>query len=573
MCGILACFKCADPSSLREKAIAASKALRHRGPDWSGYKVYGKHALCHERLAIVDPISGAQPLLSVDKTITLCVNGEIYNHKEVRKEFPDYKFTTLSDCEVMIPLYTKYQADPKTWLNKLRGMFSVVLYDSKTDDFLVARDHVGICPLYIGWGVDGSVWFASELKALVDVCIKFEAFPPGKFYRGSTSKFEDWYTPTWKNRELIPSRPLVLAELRENFVKAVVRRMMSDVPWGVLLSGGLDSSLVASIASRYGFQGNSKKKRSISNADSLGKSESWFPHLHSFSIGLQGSPDLAAARKAATFLQTIHHELVFTLEEGIDAINDVVYHLETYDVTTIRAATPMFLMSRKIKAMGIKMVLSGEGADEIFGGYLYFHKAPGHEELHKETVDKVCNLHKFDCLRANKSTMAWGVEPRVPFLDYDFLEYAMSIDPKEKLIRNGRIEKHILRQAFDTKEDPFLPDEILWRQKEQFSDGVGYGWIDHIKSTAEAAVSDVNFEARQHRFPHNTPHTKEAYYIREMFHKHFPQQSAAESVPGGPSIACSTAAAVEWDEAFKKFGAGGECSGRSVGVHEDAYKV
>lgn len=554
MCGILAVFDSADGIKLRPKMIQCSKKLRHRGPDWSGYKVVdNKHAFGHERLAIIDPVSGAQPLVSKDGNTTLCVNGEIYNHNALRAA-SGYEFATLSDCEVIIPLYQENKADPKVWLNRLRGMFAFVLYDDVAGEYLVARDHVGICPLYIGWGADGSIWFASEMKALVDVCTRYECFPPGAYFSGKTKAFTRWYTPAWEDRELIPKQPLRLPELRQQFEAAVVRRMMSDVPWGVLLSGGLDSSLVASIASRQMAQDQ--------NAEGL----------HSFSIGLADSPDLKAAKVVADFLGTIHHEFVFTVEEGIDAVRDVIYHLETYDVTTVRAATPMFLMSRKIKAMGIKMVLSGEGADEIFGGYLYFHKAPNAKELHQETVDKVLDLHKFDCLRANKSTMSWGVEARVPFLDYDFLEYAMALDPEEKLIKDGRIEKNCLRAAFDTPDNPYLPKDILWRQKEQFSDGVGYGWIDHLKVTAAGEVSDQQFANAENMFPHNPPQSKEAYYIRSIFESHFPAASAAETVPGGPSIACSTAKAVEWDASFKKFGSGGECSGRSVlGVHQDDY--
>lgn len=567
MCGILAVFDSAAGKDLRTKAIKCSKKLRHRGPDWSGYKVHeDRHAFGHERLAIIDPVSGAQPLVSTDGMTTLCVNGEIYNHKDLRTENSGYEFATASDCEVIIPLYQSNKADPKVWLNKLRGMFAFVLFDASTDEYLVARDHVGICPLYIGWGADGSIWFASEFKALEEVCARYECFPPGEYFLGSTKKFTRWYTPAWTNRDLIPKKPLVLKELREQFEAAVVRRMMSDVPWGVLLSGGLDSSLVASIASR-----NLTKR---SPGDTAAGDKAWFPALHSFSVGLEGSPDLKAAKVVADQLGTIHHAFVFTVEEGIDAVRDVIYHLETYDVTTIRAATPMFLMSRKIKAMGIKMVLSGEGADEIFGGYLYFHKAPNAKEFHQECVDKVLGLHQFDCLRANKSTMSWGVEARVPFLDYDFLEYAMSIDPEEKLIVDGKIEKHCLRAAFDTPDDPYLPNDILWRQKEQFSDGVGYGWIDHLKATAEAEVSDQQFASAEYRFPHNPPQSKEAYYIRQIFATHFTGLSAAKTVPGGPSIACSTAKAVEWDESFKKFGKGGECSGRSVlGVHQDDYSA
>lgn len=441
-------------------------------------------------------------------------------------------------------------------------MFAFVLHDQALDDYIVARDHMGICSLYIGWGSDGSVWFGSELKAIKSQCARCEIFPPGHYFKGSSLGFKRWYQPLWMKRDVIPSMTCNLVDLRQKFEAAVVKRMMSDVPWGVLLSGGLDSSLVAAIATRY----------SKTRVESGGCEAAWFPRIHSFSIGLEGSPDLAAAKKVADFLGTVHHNFVFTLEEGLDAISDVIFHLETYDVTTIRAATPMFLMSRLIKSMGIKMVLSGEGADEIFGGYLYFHKAPDCVAFHQETIDKLLGLHQFDCLRANKSTMAWGVEARVPFLDKDFLEYAMSLDPEEKMIKNGRIEKDLLRRAFDVPEDPYLPKEILWRQKEQFSDGVGYGWIDHLKATANEEVTESQLTNARRRFPINPPTSKEAYYIRNIFAQHFPEATSADTVPGGPSIACSTATAVLWDEQFLKFGPDGECSGRSVaGVHKDAY--
>lgn len=440
----------------------------------------------------------------------------------------------------------------------LRGMFSFIIFDKRDQSYVAVRDHVGKTPLYIGYGPDGSTWIASEMKAIAPDCATFECFPPGHIYSSKTREFKRWYNPSWLE-PTIPTTPFDATKLREAFETAVRRRMMSDVPWGVLLSGGLDSSLVASIASRFIKRGDG------------GDHTNWFPQLHSFCIGLPDSPDLAAAKKVAEFLGTVHHSYTYTIEEGLNAIREVIYHLETFDTTTVRASTPMFLMSRKIKAMGIKMVLSGEGSDEIFAGYLYFHKAPNPEELQAELRDKIMNLHLFDCARANKSTSAWGVEGRTPFLDADFIDLAMNIDPAEKMIRKseGRIEKHILRQAFDTPEDPYLPSEILWRQKEQFSDGVGYGWIDSLRDLAESRVTDQMFAHASHRFPENTPLTKEAYMYRSIFEEHFPQPAAVRTVPGGPSIACSTARAIEWDESFKNRA---DCSGRSVaGVHDSAY--
>jgi asparagine synthase (glutamine-hydrolysing) len=443
------------------------------------------------------------------------------------------------------------------FLKHLRGMFSFIVFDKSNKTYFAARDHVGITPLYIGYGPDGSVWISSELKAIINDCARVEVFPPGHFYSSKTKQFELWYKPLWRepNPPRLPYNKMILRNALEASVK---RRMMSDVPWGVLLSGGLDSSLVASIASRI-------IKRTRDDNDHY----TWFPRLHSFCIGLKNSPDLVAAAKVAEFLGTVHHNYIYTIQEGLDAVREVIYHLETYDTTTVRASTPMFLMSRKIKAMGIKMVLSGEGADEVFGGYLYFHKAPNPDEMQAELIDKIANLHLFDCLRANKSTSAWGVEPRVPFLDADFLDVAMSIDPSEKMISKGKIEKHILRDAFDYPEDPYLPNEILWRQKEQFSDGVGYGWIDALRDNADKEVSDIMFANASNRFPENTPLSKEAYFYRSIFEEFFPQPSAIRTVPGGPSIACSTARAINWDESFKNRA---DCSGRSVkGVHSSAY--
>ncbi|KAG5181263.1 asparagine synthase [Tribonema minus] len=556
MCGILAIFNSQLPEAeLRSKLIQCAQRLRHRGPDWSGYRIVGngKHGIAHERLAIIDPESGAQPLTSHDGTVMLAVNGEIYNFKELYQNLhKSYTPKTGSDCEAIIPLYEQRGMD---FINDLRGMFAFVIYDAKTGAFFAVRDHVGIVPLYIGWGDDGSVWIASEMKALAVECRRFRPFPPAHYWSSTTKEFTRWYNPGWRTLTGMPTQPCDLTALRNAFTKAVVRRMMSDVPWGVLLSGGLDSSLVASVASRHARR----------------NPNSPFPRIHSFSVGIEGSPDLKAAKEVADFLGTVHHSYQYTIQEGLDAIREVVYHLETYDTTTIRASTPMFLMSRKIKAMGVKMVLSGEGADEIFGGYLYFHKAPNAQEFFEETRDKVQALHQFDCLRANKSTSAWGVEPRVPFLDADFLELSMNIDPSEKMIHKaeGRMEKYIIRKAFDTPDDPYLPDHILWRQKEQFSDGVGYGWIDALRDNAAAHVSDDMFNHRANRFPHNPPASKEAYLYRSIFEEFYPTQAAAETVPGGPSIACSTARAIEWDESFK---GRADCSGRSVGgVHNMAY--
>lgn len=571
MCGILALFdgRFSNLDEARTLAIRLAKLIRHRGPDWSGVHVFYESdsrntVLVHERLAIVDPESGAQPLYTPNRDIVLAANGEIYNHMEVRAKFPGFQFATQSDCEVILPLYEKYGVSPET-CQALDGMFAFVLWDEAKKRYMAARDHMGICPLYIGWRADGGVMIASELKAIHTECTRLELFPPGHLYDSATQKFIKWYEPVWYSPSYVPSNPLNLSELRSKFERAVVKCMMTDVPWGVLLSGGLDSSLVASCAARHAAR-HSKK----------------WPTLHSFAVGLKGSPDLAAARKVADFLGTQHHNFEFTVQEGLDAVADVIYTLETYDTTTIRAATPMYLMARKIKAGGVKMVISGEGSDEALAGYLYFHKAPSKEALHKETVSKLQNLHYYDCLRANKSMSAFGVEPRVPFLDKDFLEYCMTLDPEVKMCKvragdekRGKIEKFILRKAFDTPDDPYLPEEILWRQKEQFSDGVGYSWIDSLRAKAMDKVSDSQWETRDKRFPFNTPGTREAYYYREIFESHFPGESARLTVPGGPSVACSTPAAIEWDEAFKKLAesSGGECSGRSVaGVHDSAYK-
>ncbi|CAJ1930395.1 unnamed protein product [Cylindrotheca closterium] len=576
MCGIFAIFSSSLPESdLRKELISCSSKLRHRGPDWSGYIVIEAdpskdvphaHGIAHERLAIMDPESGSQPLVSRDGSVIVAANGEIYNFKELYAELKTkYEPQTGSDCECILPLFSEHGPTIEMVKN-LRGMFSFILYDRNTDTYFAARDHIGITPLYIGWGNDGSLYLASEMKSLIDHCTKFENFPPGHIYcsKGENAgKFVRWFTPSWAPEMLpggdMPTEKYHADTLRFAFERSVVRRMMSDVPWGVLLSGGLDSSLVAAICSRH-----------------IARRNPQFPKLHSFTIGLKNSPDIQAAQKVADMLGTIHHAYTYTIEEGADAIRDVIKTLETYDLTTIRASTPMYLMARKIKAMGIKMVISGEGADEVFGGYLYFHKAPNEREFFDETVDKLSRLHMFDCLRCNKAMSAWGVEPRVPFLDADFLDVAMNLDPKEKMIHTGpgvapenkRIEKWAIRKAFDTPNDPYLPAEILWRQKEQFSDGVGYGWVDSLKDTAEKEISDQMFANAANRFPHNTPTTKEGYRYRMIFEEFFPGEAAEKTVPGGKSIACSTERAMSWDESFSKRA---DPSGRAAGVHDSAY--
>ncbi|XP_057772488.1 asparagine synthetase [glutamine-hydrolyzing] [Salvia miltiorrhiza] len=555
MCGILAVLGCADDSQAkRVRVLELSRRLKHRGPDWSGLYQHGDFYLAHQRLAIVDPASGDQPLYNEDKKIVVTVNGEIYNHEELRKLLPNHKFRTGSDCDVIAHLYEEYG---EKFLDMLDGMFSFVLLDCRDNSFLVARDAIGITSLYIGWGLDGSIWISSELKGLHDECEHFEAFPPGHLYSSKSGGLKRWYNPPWFS-EAIPSTPYDPLVLRRAFESAVIKRLMTDVPFGVLLSGGLDSSLVASITSRY-MAGTKAAKQ-------------WGSQLHSFCVGLEGSPDLKAAKEVADYLGTVHHEFHFTVQDGIDAIEDVIYHIETYDVTTIRASTPMFLMSRKIKSLGVKMVLSGEGADEIFGGYLYFHKAPNKEEFHRENCRKLKALHQYDCLRANKATSAWGLEARVPFLDKEFLNVAMSIDPEWKLIKpdQGRIEKWIMRRAFDDEERPYLPKHILYRQKEQFSDGVGYSWIDGLKAHAEEHVTDRMMLNADHIFPHNTPTSKEAYYYRMIFERFFPQNSARLTVPGGASVACSTPTAVLWDASWSK---NLDPSGRAaIGVHNSAYE-
>ncbi|XLR38052.1 hypothetical protein HN51_024826 [Arachis hypogaea] len=579
MCGILAVLGCSDDSQAkRVRVLELSRRLKHRGPDWSGLHQHGDCYLAHQRLAIVDPASGDQPLFNEDKTVVVTVNGEIYNHEELRKQLPNHKFRTGSDCDVIAHLVShqilehiffslsnymiimhmllQYEEHGENFVDMLDGIFSFVLLDTRDNSFIVARDAIGVTSLYIGWGLDGSVWISSEMKGLNDDCEHFECFPPGHLYSSRERAFRRWYNPPWFS-EAIPSAPYDPLALRHAFEKAVIKRLMTDVPFGVLLSGGLDSSLVASITSRY--------------LATTKAAEQWGSKLHSFCVGLEGSPDLKAAKEVADYLGTVHHEFHFTVQDGIDAIEDVIYHIETYDVTTIRASTPMFLMSRKIKSLGVKWVISGEGSDEIFGGYLYFHKAPNKEEFHQETCRKIKALHQYDCLRANKSTFAWGLEARVPFLDKEFINVAMNIDPEWKMIKReeGRIEKWVLRRAFDDEEKPYLPKHILYRQKEQFSDGVGYSWIDGLKDHAAKHVTDKMMLNAGNIFPHNTPTTKEAYYYRMIFERFFPQNSAVLTVPGGASVACSTAKAVEWDASWSK---NLDPSGRAaLGVHMSAY--
>jgi len=561
MCSILGILDLkSDPVALRTQALDLSRRMRHRGPDWSGIYANENAILVHERLAIVGVDSGAQPLLSADGALALAVNGEIYNHRALRAHLTSsYEFQTHSDCEVILPLYRNGPEAPaiREWLNDLEGMFAFVLWDATTKRWLIARDPIGIIPLYTGHDAHGNLYIASELKALAPVCKDAREFPPGHFWLSGEAEPQAYYHPDWREFESVEHAEADRAALRAAFEAAVKSHMMSDVPYGVLLSGGLDSSLVAAIAKKYAGR----------RVEEDEKTEAWWPQLHSFAVGLLESPDLKAAREVAAHIGTVHHELHFTVQEGIDALSDVIHHLETYDVTTIRASTPMYLMARRIRAMGIKMVLSGEGSDELFGGYLYFHKAPDAKSLHEETVRKLDNLHLFDCLRANKSMAAWGVEARVPFLDRRFIDVAMRLNPEVKLSgkQRGRMEKQFLREAFAG----YLPDSVLWRQKEQFSDGVGYSWIDSLKAHANVQVTDQQLATAKFRFPYNTPLTKEAYFYRELFERHYPQSWAAECVPGGPSVACSTAAALEWDPSLKNVV---DPSGRSVqAVHNDAY--
>ncbi|GAB1140806.1 MAG: asparagine synthase B [Shewanella algae] len=554
MCSIFAILDIqSDAAALRSTALEMSKLMRHRGPDWSGIHTTPRAILAHERLAIVDIEHGAQPLLSEDGQLVLAVNGEIYNHKELKAELGDkYSYQTNSDCEVILALYQEYGCD---FLDKLNGIFAFVLYDKAKDCYLIGRDHMGIIPLYTGRDTSGNLYVASEMKALVPVCKTVEVFSPGHYLFSADDAPVQYYQRDWRDYEAVAQNSASSEELREALEAAVKRQLMSDVPYGVLLSGGLDSSVISAITQTFA-------KRRIEDNDA---SDAWWPQLHSFAVGLKGAPDLAAAQKVADAIGTIHHELHFTFQEGLDAIKEVIYHLETYDVTTIRAATPMYLMARKIKAMGIKMVLSGEGADELFGGYLYFHKAPNARAFHEELVRKLDKLHLYDCLRANKAMAAWGLEARVPFLDKEFMDVAMRLNPEAKMSRDGRIEKHILREAFEHK----LPAEVAWRQKEQFSDGVGYSWIDGLKEHAAVQVEDKELANARFRFPHNTPETKEAYFYRCFFEEHFPLESAALTVPGGKSVACSTPEALAWDESLSGII---DPSGRAVrSVHTASY--
>lgn len=555
MCGIVCVFDIkSEKESLRSKTLEMSKKLRHRGPDWSGIYSGDKSIIAHERLSIVDPQSGKQPLYSKDKMLVLGVNGEIYNHREIRKLYKGkYEFLTGSDCEVILALYKDKK---EKFLDELNGIFAFGLYDSAEDTYLIARDHMGIIPLYQGWDENGNYFIASELKALEGVCKKINEFPPGHYFYSKDGEVKKWYSRDWENFENVKDNEASIDDLKYALEQAVHRQLMSDVPYGVLLSGGLDSSVISALAKRY-------SKLRIEDND---MKDAWWPQLHSFAIGLENSPDLKAARIVAEHIGTVHHEIHYTIQEGLDAIRDVIYQIETYDVTTIRASTPMYLLARVIKSMGIKMVLSGEGADEVFGGYLYFHKAPSAEEFHKETVRKLSRLHLYDCLRANKSLAAWGVEGRVPFLDKEFLDVAMRFNPSEKMVKDGRIEKWCIRKAFEE----YLPESIAWRQKEQFSDGVGYGWIDTLKKIAEENVTDEMMASAKYRFNINVPMSKEEYLYRSIFAEHFPSDQAAACVPSVPSIACSTGEALAWDESFKN---NADPSGRAVNmVHSQGKK-
>lgn len=551
MCGIVGIFNIKKQTpEIRTKALKMAQKIRHRGPDWSG--IYcGKDAiLAHERLSIVDPQSGKQPLYSPDKKQVLAVNGEIYNHQDIRKQFAGkYDFQTGSDCEVILALYREKGIH---FLEDLSGIFAFALYDEEKDEFLIARDPIGVIPLYIGHDKDGTIYVGSELKALEGFCDEYECFLPGHYYSSKEGKMVRWYKRDWFEYDAVKDNGGSSNDVRDTLEKAVKRQLMSDVPYGVLLSGGLDSSVISAIAEKF----------SSKRIETGSKEEAWWPRLHSFAVGLKGAPDLIKAREVANYIGTVHHEINYTIQEGLDAIRDVIYFIETYDVTTVRASTPMYLLSRVIKSMGIKMVLSGEGADEVFGGYLYFHKAPNAKAFHEETVRKLGKLYLYDCLRANKSLMAWGVEGRVPFLDKEFLDVAMRLNPELKMCPGKTIEKKIVREAFSD----MLPESVAWRQKEQFSDGVGYSWIDTLKKITSEAVSDEEMAHAEERFPINPPRNKEEYYYRSIFAEHFPSDSAARTVPSVPSVACSTAEALAWDESFKNMN---EPSGRAVDIHED----
>ncbi len=555
MCGIVGVFELkVESQSLRSQVLKMSKKLRHRGPDWSGIYCGEKAVMAHERLSIVDVQSGKQPLLSKDQKHILAVNGEIYNHQELRKTLNgSYEFLTQSDCEVILALYRKKGIN---FIEDLNGIFAFALYDEEKDFYFIVRDHMGIIPLYMGWDQKGNFYVASELKALEGFCNKIQEFLPGCYMTSdSPGELIKWYSRDWQSYEKVKNNPTCIDDLKNALEQAVHRQLMSDVPYGVLLSGGLDSSVVSAIAKKY----------SAMRVENNDQTTAWWPQLHSFAVGLEGSPDLAAARKVAAHIGTVHHEINFTVQEGLDALRDVIFHLETYDVTTIRASTPMYLLARVIKSMGVKMVLSGEGADELFGGYLYFHKAPNGQAFHEETVRKLFKLHMYDCLRANKSLAAWGVEGRVPFLDKDFMDVAMQINPDDKLIRNCRIEKWVIRKAFED----YLPQEVAWRQKEQFSDGVGYSWIDSLKAMTKEKISDDELKNAKYRFPINPPMSKEEYYYRTIFEEHFPSDSAAACVPSVPSVACSTPEALAWDESLRNTN---DPSGRAVkNVHNQSY--
>ncbi len=555
MCGIVCAFDLKEKAEvLRPQLLEMSKKIRHRGPDWSGIYSNDKAILAHERLAIVDPASGKQPLFSEDKKLILAANGEIYNHQELRKQFEGtYHFQTESDCEVILALYREKGAH---FIDEMNGIFGFALYDAENDEYFIARDHMGIIPLYIGWDANGTFYVASELKALEGVCTKIELFPPGHYLSSKDGELTRWYNRDWTEFEAVKENQTSIDELHDALEAAVHRQLMSDVPYGVLLSGGLDSSVTSALAKKYA-------EKRVESGDTQ---EAWWPRLHSFSVGLEGSPDLAAAQKVAEHIGTVHHEIKFTIQEGLDAIKDVIYNLETYDITTIRASTPMYLMARVIKSMGVKMVLSGEGADELFGGYLYFHKAPSAEEFHKETVRKLEKLHMYDCLRANKSLAAWGIEGRVPFLDKEFMDVAMRLNPQDKMINGERMEKWVVRKAFEK----YLPESVAWRQKEQFSDGVGYSWIDTLKEVVAQEVSDEQLANAKYKFPIQTPTSKEEFYYRSIFAEHFPSDTAALCVPQEASVACSTKIALEWDESFKDMN---DPSGRAVAnVHEESYE-
>jgi asparagine synthase (glutamine-hydrolysing) len=554
MCGIVCAYDLKQKSDdLRPQILEMSKKIRHRGPDWNGVYSDDKAILAHERLSIVDPASGKQPLLSPDGKLVLAANGEIYNHRDLRKTLKkNYDFQTESDCEVILALYQEKGPD---FLDEMNGIFAFSLYDTEKDEYFVARDHMGIIPLYMGWDKHGTFYVASELKALEGTCTTIELFPPGHYLHSRDGELKQWYKRDWTEYDAVKDNETDIQKLKDALEAAVHRQLMSDVPYGVLLSGGLDSSITSAVAKKYA-------DKRIESDDT---SAAWWPTLHSFSVGLEGSPDLAAAQKVAEHIGTVHHEIKFTIQEGLDALKDVIYNLETYDVTTIRASTPMYLMARVIKSMGVKMVLSGEGADELFGGYLYFHKAPNAKEFHEETVRKLSKLHMYDCLRANKSLAAWGIEGRVPFLDKEFMDVAMSINPDDKMINGERMEKWVLRKAFED----YLPASVAWRQKEQFSDGVGYSWIDTLKSMVNENVSDEQLANARYKFPIQTPQSKEEFYYRSIFEEHFPSDAAARCVPQEASVACSTKIALEWDEAFKNMN---DPSGRAIAnVHTDAY--